>query len=129
MKEMDQLHRWSCFSPTSVARMTPTERGKAQQALMFLGEKQDRTIKGRMVRDGMATREWLSREDSSSPTAALKSMILTGVIDAHKERDVMTCDIPNAFVQALMLETKTGDKDWRQTSNDEDCRSAGRHAS
>jgi hypothetical protein len=26
VKEMDQLHRQSCFAPTSVAEMTPTER-------------------------------------------------------------------------------------------------------
>ena len=74
-----------------------------------------------MVYNGKPTREWLSREDSSSPTAALQSIILTGVIDAHEERDVMTCNIPNAFIQAQMPETKTG------TSNDEDYRSAGQH--
>jgi hypothetical protein len=64
---------------------------------MFLGEKRDGTIKGRMAHNGKPTREWLSREDSSSPTAALKSMILTGVTDACEERDAMTRDIPNAF--------------------------------
>jgi hypothetical protein len=104
MKEMDQLHHRSCFAPISVAEMTPTEWRKKQQALMFLGEKRDGTIKGRMVYNGRPTREWLSREDSSSPTAALESIILTGVIDAHKGHDVMTCDIPNAFIQALMPE-------------------------
>ena len=36
--------------------------------------------------------------------------MLTGVIDAHEERDVMTCDIPNAFIQALMPETKDRDE-------------------
>jgi hypothetical protein len=103
-KEMDQLHRRSCFTPISVAEMTPTERRKAQQALMFLGEKRDGTVKGRMVYNRKPTREWLSREDSSSPTAALESIMLTGVIDAHEGRDVMTCNIPHAFIQALMPE-------------------------
>jgi hypothetical protein len=56
-----------------------------------------------MVYNGKpTTREWLSREDSASSTAALKSIMLTAVIDAHEERDLMTCDIPNAFIQALM---------------------------
>jgi hypothetical protein len=40
-----------------------------------------------------------SREDSLSPTVALESIMLTGVIDAR--------DIPNAFIQALMPEIKT----------------------
>jgi hypothetical protein len=47
-KEMYQLHRRSCFTPISVAEMTPTEWRKVQQALMLLGEKRDGTIKGRI---------------------------------------------------------------------------------
>jgi hypothetical protein len=41
MKEMDQLHRGSCFTPASIKKMTQAERRKAQVALMFLGEKRD----------------------------------------------------------------------------------------
>jgi hypothetical protein len=63
-----------------------------------------------MVYNGKPTREWLSREDSASPTAALQSIMLTAVIDAHEGCDVMTCDIPNAFIQALMPEVKDEDK-------------------
>jgi hypothetical protein len=36
--------------------------------------------------------------------------MLTAVIDAHEERNVMTCDISNAFIQALMPEVKDGDE-------------------
>ena len=53
-------------------------------ALMILTEKRDSTIKGRMVYNGKPTREWLSREDSASPTAALESKMLTAVIEAMK---------------------------------------------
>jgi hypothetical protein len=90
--------------------MTQIERRKAQQALMFLGEKRCGTVKGRMVYNGKPTREWLSREESASPTAALESIVLTAVIDAHEEPNVMTCDMPNAFIQALMPEVKDGDE-------------------
>jgi hypothetical protein len=41
----------------------------------------------------------MSREEASSPTAALEAIIITGLIDAKQKRDVMTLDIPNAFVQ------------------------------
>jgi hypothetical protein len=109
MKEMDQLHRRS-FTPASIKKMTPVEQRKAQQALMFLREKRDGTIKGRMVYNGKPTRKWLSREDSASPTAALESIMLTAVINVHAGRDVMICDIPNAFIQALMPEVKDGDE-------------------
>jgi hypothetical protein len=124
-KEMDQLHQRSCFTPKSIADMTQLKRRKAQQALMFLGEKQDGTVKGRMVYNGKPTREWLSREDSVSPTAALESITLTEVIDAHEERDVMKCNIPNAFIQALMPDVKDGDERVMM----ENYRSVGRHVS
>jgi hypothetical protein len=67
--------------------MSPIERRRAQQALMFLTEKQDKSIKGRMVSNGKPTRELLTRQDSASPTAALESIMLTAVIDATERRD------------------------------------------
>jgi hypothetical protein len=36
--------------------------------------------------------------------------MITGVIDAHEERDVMTCDIQNTFIQALMPEVEDGEE-------------------
>ena len=80
------------------------------EALMFLTEKRDKSIKGRMVYNGKPTQEWLSREDSASPTAALESIMLTAIVDAKEGRDVMTADIPNAFIQALMPEVEDGDE-------------------
>lgn len=109
-KEMDQLHRRNCFTPIDVASLTDDERRKTVDALMFLGEKRDKSVKGRMVYNGKPTREWLSREDSSSPTAALESIMLTAIVDASEGRDVMTCDIPNAFIQTLLPKVEDGDE-------------------
>jgi hypothetical protein len=78
---------------------------------MFLGEKLDGTIKGRMVYNRKPTREWLSREESASPTAALESIMLRAVINAKEEHNVMACNISNALIQeALMEEVEPGDK-------------------
>ena len=63
-----------------------------------------------MVYNGKPTRERLSREDSASPTAALESIMLTAVIEAHEGRDVMTVDIPNAFIQTEMPEREEGEE-------------------
>jgi hypothetical protein len=79
-------------------------------ALMFISEKRDKTVKGRTVYNGKPTLEWLSREDSTSPTAALESIMLTALVDAHEGRDVMSADIPNAFIQTKLPMTKKGDK-------------------
>jgi len=80
----------------------PEEKAQAMEALMFLQEKKDGTMKGRMVYNGKPTREWLSREDSASPTAALESMFLTSIIDAKEERDVMSVNVPKALIQTSM---------------------------
>jgi hypothetical protein len=81
------------------------------EALMLLTEKRDGTIKGRMVYNGKPTREWLSREDSTSPTVSLESLIITAVIDAYEGRDVMTADVPNAFIQTVMPQPTDGSDD------------------
>ena len=88
--------------------MTRNERLKAQMAMMLLTEK----IKGRMVFDGKKTREWITKEDSASPTATLEGIFLTLTIDAHENRDVMSADVPNAFIQTQMSEVKKGEERW-----------------
>lgn len=35
--------------------------------------------------------------------------MITGVIDAKENRDVMTADVPNAFIQANMPKVKQGE--------------------
>ena len=76
---------------------------------MFLTEKRDGTIKGRMVANGKPSREWHSRDDSASPTAHLESILLTAAVDAKEGRDVMSADVPNAFIQTPMPQTKPGE--------------------
>jgi hypothetical protein len=87
-----------CFGPILVSELTASEKKKAQEALMFLTEKRDGTIKGRTVYNGKPTRDWYEKEDSASPTASLESIFLTSIIAAKEGRDIMTADIPNAFV-------------------------------
>jgi hypothetical protein len=89
--------------------MKPSERKKAQMALVFLMEKRDKSVKGRMVYNGKPTRELLSHKDAASPTTALESIMITGVIEAKEQRDVMTCDIPNTFIQALLPKKDPGE--------------------
>jgi hypothetical protein len=60
MKETDQLHKRTCFAPLKVKEMKPSERKKAQMVLMFLTEKRDISVKGRMIYNSKPTREWLS---------------------------------------------------------------------
>ena len=104
-KELKQLLDRRCFWPILVAELTRRERERAQLALAYLTEKRDGTKKGRIVFNGKPTREWLSREESASPTASLEGIMITGVIDAYEKRDIMTADVPNAFIQAELDRT------------------------
>ena len=110
MMELDQLHKRNCFTPINIDDLKEGEKKKAMEALMFLTEKRDKKIKGRMVYNGKPTREWLSKEDSKSPTVAMESIFLTTVIDAKENRDIMTADIPNAFIQTEMPKIEKGDE-------------------
>ena len=98
-KELKQLNDRVVFEPISIEEMTSLKRKRAMESLIFLGEKRDETVKARMCANGSSQRAYISREEVSSPTASSEAIITTGVIDAKQRRDVMTLDIPNAFVQ------------------------------
>jgi hypothetical protein len=108
-KEIGQLHDRQCFNPILVSELNEKEKKKALEALMFLTEKRDGSVKGRMVANGKPTRDWHTREEAASPTASLESIFLTAAIDAKEGRDVMTADIPNAFIQASIPALKPGE--------------------
>ncbi|CAJ1935801.1 unnamed protein product [Cylindrotheca closterium] len=109
-KELRQMHMRDCFTPKFVKVMTASERKKAQSAMMLLAEKQfEKTIKGCLVYQGNGTHEWLSQEDTASPTALQEAITTTCVIDAHEGRDIMTMDVPNAFIQSYMPDAKEGE--------------------
>ena len=77
---------------------------------MLLTQKQTGECKGRLVYNGKNTREWISREDKSSPTVLTESLMLTCAVDAAEGRDVMSLDIPNAYIQALVPAKGVGNR-------------------
>jgi len=99
MKEMRQLHERMVFQPIMISELSPIERTRAMESLIFLAEKRDGSIKGRTCANGSNQRSFIQRDEAASPTAITESILLTALIDANEHRDVMTADIPNAFVQ------------------------------
>ena len=99
MTEMGQLHERECFKPRDASKLTKEEKRKALESLIFLTEKRDGRIKGRTCANGSKQREWMSKEDTSSPTVSLQSVFITCGIEAKEGREVAIVDIPNAFVQ------------------------------
>ena len=48
------------------------------------------------------------KEKKLSPTVMNKSRIITSLVDAHEDRDVMGSDVPNTFVRVVLPENKEG---------------------
>ena len=68
--------------------------------LMFLKRKRTSDIKARGNADGRPQREFISKEESSSPTVSTYALFMSCAMDAMKGRQVVTRDIPGAFLQA-----------------------------
>jgi hypothetical protein len=58
------------------------------------------------VAGGNKQRDYISKEDASSPTVAIESVLLSCIIDAEEEREVAVTDIPNAFIQTEVEDQK-----------------------
>lgn len=66
---------------------------------MFLKLKRDRKIKGRGCADGRKHRESSVKGDESLPTISTGAVFLILIIAAKEDRDVLTMEIPGAFLQ------------------------------
>jgi hypothetical protein len=97
--EMKQLHFRDTFKPMHWKDMTHAQKQTILESHMFLKEKRDGKIKGRTVAGGNKQRDFISKEDASSPTVSTESVLLTCIVDAEEGRDVAVIDIPNAFIQ------------------------------
>ena len=95
----DNLLGRDCVRMLKGKEVTHTVRKKALSYLMFLKRKRSSRIKGRGVADGRPQREYISKEESSSPTVSLYALMASCVMDAIEERSVITWDLPAAFLQ------------------------------
>jgi hypothetical protein len=104
--EMKQLHFRNTFKPYHWRELTHAQKQSVLESHMFLKEKRDGKVKGRTVAGGNKQRDYISKEEASSPTVATESVLLTCIIDAEERRDVAVIDIPNAFIQTRIEDEK-----------------------
>ena len=102
LKELKQLDVLDVLDPQHPGQMTREEIKRALPYLMFLKRKRCGKIKGRGCADGRSQREFIHRDEASSPTASLPAIMLSCMIDAIEERAVGIVDIPGAFLQTDM---------------------------
>ncbi len=98
LKELKQLHDRQVLEPANSRMISRDEKREALQYLMFLKTKRCRKIKGRGRGWTTSMRQHV-QEGHTHPTVATKALILSCLIDAIKKRDVVTCNIPGAFMQ------------------------------
>ena len=109
MGEISQLHDRIVFWPRHKKDLTPEELEKIMESLIFLAEKRDGRVKARTCANGSVQRDYISKEESASPTVSTEAVLLTGVVDAKEGRDVMISVIPNAFVQTGAEKPSSGE--------------------
>jgi hypothetical protein len=97
--KMKQLHFRNTFKPKHWRELSQFQRQTVLESHMFLKQKRDGNIKGITAAGGNKQRDYISKEDASSPTVATESVLLSCIINAEEERGVVVVDIPNAFVQ------------------------------
>lgn len=97
--EMKQLHLRDTFRPVHYRDLTQDQRKRILRSHLFLKKKRSGLVKGRTVAGGNAQRNYISKEEASSPTVSTEAVLLTCIIEAKENRDVATIDIPNAFIQ------------------------------
>lgn len=98
-EELKQLHMHDTFKPLDPKTLSKVEYDNVLELHLFLKEKHNDTIKGQIVTDDNKQCGTINKQEATSPMAALKSVLLTAVIDAAEEQDVVSIDIPNAFIQ------------------------------
>jgi hypothetical protein len=69
---------------------------------VFVKKKRAGQIKAHKVAGGNKQRDFINKENASSPTVAMESVLLTSLVDAQENCDVAIVDIPNAFIQMAM---------------------------
>ena len=110
LKEMKQMHDRDCFDPIHKQELNDIKRSRTLESLIFLAEKKSGTIKARHCANGSTQRDYMTREDTSSPTVSTEAVMLTAVIEAEEQRDIATCDIPNAFIQTELNPDEEGNR-------------------
>ena len=103
-KEMKQMHWRNSYKPRHWHSLSKKQKEQVLESHIFVEQKRDGTIKARKVIGGNKQRDYITKEDVSSPTVTAEAVMLTCVIDAQEGRDVAVVDIPNAFVQTVVSE-------------------------
>ena len=101
MKEKCQLHDMQAFFTREADTLTRGERIKALSSLIFLKQKTTGEFKGCTWVNGAPQREYISKGEAASPTAAMDLVFMIRAINTYQRRDLVTMDLLGAFLHTL----------------------------
>ena len=101
-KEYAQLVELDTFRAVASETLTKEQRREALRLITVVKEKRCGKVKGRACADGRPQRKYIPKEDATSPTVSLESLILTMIMDANEGRDTATADVAGAFLKGEM---------------------------
>ena len=103
-KEMKQLHWRNLYKPKHWHGLTKKQKEQVLESHIFVKQKRDGRIKAWKVIGGNKQCNYITKEDVSSLTVSAEAVMLTCIIDAAEDRDIVVVDIPNAFAQTVVSE-------------------------
>ena len=101
-KEMKKINDIGVPIPVDPRKLSSKTKAAALKYLIFLKMKQYGKVKGRGCDGGRYQQEYVHKDDSSSPTVATESLMISCVIDDMRQHTSATVDIPGDFLQADM---------------------------
>jgi hypothetical protein len=101
-KEMKQLHWQNSYKLKHWHGLTKKQKEQVLESHIFIKQKRDGKIKAWKVIGGNKQRDYITKEYVSSPTESAEAVMLTCIIDAAEDRDIVVVDIPNAFAQTVV---------------------------
>ena len=99
-KEYEQLDNMKVFGKVDKSILTPEVKKKVLRAINLIKEKHCGKIKARTCANGAPQRKYIPREEASSPTLKLESLMALILINAYEKRDVAIFVVPGAYIFA-----------------------------
>jgi len=102
LKEYSLIDEKTVFKAVNPRLLTTQQKVDALNLITFMKLKRSGKLKTRACADGRKQRKYISKEEVSSPTVQLESLLLSLLIDASENRSVATTDIVGAYLMAKM---------------------------
>jgi hypothetical protein len=99
-KELNQFNTYGVFEPQHARDLSDNNKKKALSLLIFLRQKKNGAVKVRSCANSNPQREHIAKEEAAAPMVTLELVFLTLTIDAKENREVVTINIPGAFLHA-----------------------------